>query len=66
MGAKRRKAQNILLLVSSYIFYGLWDWRFLSLLFLSSIIDYFAGRAIEASQKTILENCIYGEAYFGT
>ena len=51
MGAKRRKAQNILLLVSSYIFYGLWDWRFLSLLFLSSIIDYFAGRAIEASQK---------------
>ena len=32
--------QNRILLVASYIFYGAWDWRFLSLLFLSTFIDY--------------------------
>ncbi len=35
--------QNILLLISSYFFYGWWDWRFLSLLWISTIIDYYVG-----------------------
>lgn len=38
--------QNRMLLVASYVFYGSWDWRFLSLLWLSTLIDYFCGRAI--------------------
>jgi D-alanyl-lipoteichoic acid acyltransferase DltB (MBOAT superfamily) len=38
-----RRQQNILLLLASYIFYGWWDWRFLSLIFISSLIDYLAG-----------------------
>ena len=37
--------QNILIVASSYFFYGCWDWRFLSLLFFSSIFDYSIGRA---------------------
>lgn len=37
--------QNILILVASYIFYGWWDWRFLFLILLSTLIDYFVGRA---------------------
>lgn len=37
------KAQNILLLVASYFFYGWWDWRFLILIFFSSIVDYYVG-----------------------
>ena len=40
---KNLKTQNFLLLLSSYIFYGWWDLRFLSLIFLSSIVDYFIG-----------------------
>ncbi|MBT0809925.1 MBOAT family protein [Litoribacter ruber] len=36
-------AQNVLLLGASYFFYGWWDWRFLSLIFFSSLIDYFVG-----------------------
>ena len=40
---KNLKVQNILLLVASYIFYGWWDWRFLSLIVFSSFIDYFVG-----------------------
>lgn len=34
------KAQNLFLLISSYVFYGWWDWRFLFLLFLISISNY--------------------------
>jgi alginate O-acetyltransferase complex protein AlgI len=41
--SKNLKLQNILLLVSSYVFYGWWDWRFLSLILISSLVDYFIG-----------------------
>ena len=37
------KVQNILLLVASYIFYGSWDWRFLSLIFFSTLVDFSVG-----------------------
>ena len=37
------KRQNILLLVSSYFFYGCWDWRFLFLLIFSTLLDYITG-----------------------
>jgi alginate O-acetyltransferase complex protein AlgI len=39
--------QNLLLLISSYIFYGWWDWRFLSLIIISSLSDYIIGLLIE-------------------
>ncbi|MCX6322753.1 MAG: MBOAT family protein [Sphingobacteriales bacterium] len=35
--------QNGLILLASYVFYSWWDWRFLSLLFLSTGIDYYFG-----------------------
>jgi D-alanyl-lipoteichoic acid acyltransferase DltB (MBOAT superfamily) len=35
--------QNLLLLVSSYIFYSCWDYRFLGLLIFSTLLDYFVG-----------------------
>lgn len=40
---------NILILIGSYIFYGWWDYRFLFLIILSSIIDFFVGIQIEKS-----------------
>lgn len=40
---KNLKWQNYLLVVASYIFYGWWDWRFLSLILFSSIVDYSIG-----------------------
>lgn len=45
------KAQNVLLLLASYVFYGWWDWRFLLLIFLSSYVDYSIGLAISKSVK---------------
>ena len=38
--------QNLLILASSYIFYGWWDYRFLSLIFISTVIDYSIGLSI--------------------
>ena len=40
---KNLKLQNILLLIASYVFYGWWDWRFLSLIIFSSFVDYYVG-----------------------
>jgi D-alanyl-lipoteichoic acid acyltransferase DltB (MBOAT superfamily) len=48
---KNLKLQNLLILTSSYVFYGWWDWRFLSLIFLSTVVDYFVGLKIHDSQE---------------
>jgi alginate O-acetyltransferase complex protein AlgI len=37
---------NAVLLASSYIFYGWWDWRFLILIILSSTTDFIIGRLL--------------------
>jgi alginate O-acetyltransferase complex protein AlgI len=44
-----RRAQNVLLLVASYVFYGWWDWRFLGLLALTTVVDYVCGLKIEGA-----------------
>lgn len=41
-----QKSRNVFLLFCSYFFYGYWDWRFTSLLLISTIIDFFVGKAI--------------------
>lgn len=48
---KNYKVQNLILLLSSYIFYSFWDWRFLFLLFLSTVLDYFLAFLIQNSSK---------------
>ena len=45
--SKKLKSQNFLLLVASYFFYGWWDWKFLSLILISSLCDYVIGLNIE-------------------
>lgn len=37
------KLQNVLIVVASYVFYGWWDWRFLSLIVFSTVVDYTIG-----------------------
>src|SRR5499426_4259982 len=43
-----RRAQNLWLLAASYFFYGAWDWRFLGLILLSTVISWGAGLALGA------------------
>lgn len=40
---KNLRFQNSLIVISSYVFYSFWDYRFLSLIILSTIIDYSIG-----------------------
>lgn len=44
-------AQNILLLIASYVFYGWWDWRFLFLIMFSTLVDYLIGYQMAKSEK---------------
>ena len=37
---KSLKAQNALVFVASYVFYGWWDWRFLWLILFSTLVNY--------------------------
>ncbi|MBL4884229.1 MAG: MBOAT family protein [Planctomycetaceae bacterium] len=47
----KHRAQNVLLLVASYFFYGCWDWRFLGLIVLSTLVDYAVANGIHASDS---------------
>lgn len=44
-----RREQNVVLLVASYVFYGVWNVYFLPLLWLSTGVDFFVGRELAAS-----------------
>ncbi|MBL0126395.1 MAG: MBOAT family protein [Flavobacteriales bacterium] len=46
---RRRRSQNVFLLVASYVFYGWWDPRFLGLIVLSSLVDYIVGLRLHAT-----------------
>ncbi len=48
---KHLKFQNAFLLLASYFFYGWWDWRFLSLIIFSSIVDYTIGLQMSESDN---------------
>jgi len=58
------KVQNALLLISSYFFYGWWDWRFLLLIAFSSGVDFAVGNLLanqndEKKRKTLLAISIF-------
>lgn len=62
---KHLKAQNILLLAASYVFYGWWDWRFLSLIMLSTIVDYLVAIKIdENTDKTARKRWLWVSVIF--
>jgi alginate O-acetyltransferase complex protein AlgI len=45
------RAQNLFVLAASWFFYAWWDWRFLGLIFISSITDYIIGLRIAATDN---------------
>ncbi len=50
---KNLKLQNLLIVGASYVFYGWWDWRFLSLILFSTIVDYFVGIGLSKQEDPI-------------
>jgi len=55
------RIQNLFIVCASYFFYGWWDWRFLSLIFISSCIDFsigiLLGKNLENHQRKWLLWC---------
>lgn len=48
---QRQNLRWIYIVVSSFFFYGWWDWRFLFLLTATGLVDFFGGLAIERYPK---------------
>ncbi|MDO7171372.1 MBOAT family O-acyltransferase [Mariniflexile sp. AS56] len=45
------KSQNILIVIASYVFYGWWDWRFLSLIAFSTVLDFLIGLKLSKEEN---------------
>lgn len=48
---KGLKIQNLFIVIASYFFYGCWDWRFLFLIFLTTLSCFFSGWIIGDSNN---------------
>ena len=48
-----RRPQNVFLLLASYFFYGWWDWRFLGLILISTLVDFYCAKSIAASANPV-------------
>ncbi|MBI4514433.1 MAG: MBOAT family protein [Deltaproteobacteria bacterium] len=48
-----KRWRNAMLLVASYIFYGYWDWRFVGLLFATTVVDFWVGQHIYATNDRL-------------
>lgn len=53
------QVRNAFILLASYVFYGWWNWKFLGLIVVSSVIDYFIGQTLyktehKSSRKWLL------------
>ncbi len=46
------KLQQLFLLVASNVFYGLWDWRFLALIWFSTLLDFGVGMRMSQASST--------------
>ncbi len=47
------KRRNLLLLIASYIFYAFWNWKFCSLIALSTVVDFVCGKYIYEAESSI-------------
>jgi alginate O-acetyltransferase complex protein AlgI len=52
LSAKGIRIQNLFIVIASYIFYGWWDWRFLILIFFSTLTDFLIGLKLEKEQNS--------------
>jgi alginate O-acetyltransferase complex protein AlgI len=54
----RHRAQNVLILVASYVFYGFWNYRFLALILTSTVVDYFVAIGIGRTKSQPLRRVL--------
>lgn len=58
---KNLKVQNLMVVAASYVFYGMWDVRFLALIFLTSVTSFLSGLIIDRnSSRRIRAGALWG------
>ncbi len=62
----RRVGQNRLLLAASWLFYALFDWRFLGLMIASTCVDYWVGRNVRGRPRVLLASLVVNLGVLGT
>lgn len=50
---KNLRLQNLLIVCASYLFYGWWDWRFLTLIIFSTLVDFTIGVLLKKEKKSV-------------
>ena len=63
-GLESNRSRKLWLLVASYAFYAAWDWRFLSLILVSTLVDYGVGLALGAQQRQTRRRLLLGASLF--
>ena len=61
---KSRRWQNCTLLLASLIFYGWWDYRFLSLILFSTVVDFIIGQQIHKTRTKSKRKILLGISLF--
>jgi D-alanyl-lipoteichoic acid acyltransferase DltB (MBOAT superfamily) len=61
---KNLKLQNLLIVVASYVFYGWWDWRFLSLIVFSTIVDYTLALKLKIEENQLKKKVLLWTSIF--
>ena len=50
---RKRRLQNLLVVIASYVFYGWWDWRFLLLIAFTSLCSFVSGLLLDDPTPTL-------------
>src|SRR5882724_3621728 len=53
------RARKVLMLISSYIFYGAWSWKFLLLIIASTLVDFAIGLKLGSKQTKARKHWIF-------
>ncbi len=51
IASRNLRLQNALIVAASYVFYGWWDWRFLSLIIFSTLVDFSIGHRLKTEEN---------------
>ena len=55
---RNRLIQNLLIIIASYIFYSWWEFKFVAILILSTLFNYFLGRKMGSSSQLIKQSLL--------
>ena len=55
---RSKRIRNLFLLFASWFFYGSWDWRFLFLIIVITLTDYFFGKLIHVAETSKRRNAL--------